>query len=122
MNGSLCKPCTHEEVIVALRHMRPHKVPRLDDMNPFFYQRFWDAIGDDVATAVLAILNGHLIPPKLNHTHITLIPKKPNSDSIMKFYPINLCNEVYKLITKAISNRLIPLPPSIISDTQGACT
>ena len=51
-------------------------------MNPFFYQKFWDVIGDEVVAAVLAILEGHAIPPKLNHTLTALIPKKPKPERI----------------------------------------
>jgi len=53
---------------------------------------------------------------------VALIPKKPWPGSILDYRPISLCNVVYKLVTKVISNRLKPLPPSIIFDTQSAFT
>ena len=91
-------------------------------MNPFFFQKFWDSIGDDVSTVVLSILDGHPIPSKLNHTYVALIPKKPKPENIFDFCPISLCHVIYKLIMKVIANRLKPLLPSIISNTQGAFT
>ena len=69
---------------------------------------------------VISILNGHDIPPKLNQTLVTLIPKRPKPNKISNFHPISLRNVIYKSITKVISNKLKPLLPSIISDTQGA--
>ena len=91
-------------------------------MNVFFFQKIGDSIGNDVATTVLSILNGHPIPPKLNHTLVTLIPKKPRPEYVSKFRPISLCNVVYKLVTKVLVSRLKPILPSIVSATQGAFT
>ena len=122
MKNSLCMAYTQTEVEIALRQMGPHKAPGPDGMNPFFYQRYWATIGDDVVAAVLAILNGHAIPPKLNHTHVALIPKKPSPTHILEFRSISLCNVAYKLVTKVIVNRLNPILPHIISETQGAFT
>jgi len=102
--------------------MHPHKVPGHNDMNPFFYQKFWDIIGDDVTATVFAILEGHAVPPTLNHTIVTLIPKKTRPEQITEFRLISLCNVAYKLVTKVIANWLKPFLPAIISDTQGAFT
>ena len=72
--------------------------------------------------AVSEILNGHAIPPSMNHTFVTLIPKKQKPDSIIDFRPISLCNVSYKLVKKAISNRLKGILSSIISESQAAFT
>ena len=68
--------------------------------------------------AVLAILNGHPIPPKINYMLVALIPKKSKPELIMEFGPISLCNVIYKLITKFISNWMEPIWPAIISANQ----
>jgi len=122
MNSKLCMAYTRDEIEKALKQMHPHKASRPDGMNPFFYQRFWDVIGDDVVAAVLAILNGHAIPPRFNHTFVALIPKEPCPTHISEFRPISLCNVAYKLVTKVIAKRLEPILPCIISKTQGAFT
>ena len=72
----------------------------------------------DVANAVLFILQRYPILPKLNHTYVKLIPKKPKPTSMADLYPISLCDAIYKLVTKVISNRLEGLLSGIISDTQ----
>lgn len=40
MNEELKKPFTNEEVALALKQMRPTKVPSLDSMPSLFYHRY----------------------------------------------------------------------------------
>lgn len=72
--------------------------------------------------AVLCVLNGQAMPQGLNHTHVVLIPKKQGSKEVVNFWPISLCNVLYNLMTKVITNRLKHVLPSIISKNQSAFT
>jgi hypothetical protein len=56
--------------------------------------------------------------PAFNATFLTLIQKEDNAASPSKYRPISLCNVVYKIITKVISNRLKPLLTILISQKQ----
>ena len=42
----------------------------------------------------------------LNSTFIALIPKKDKSKTFSDYKPISLCNMIYKVITKIISNQI----------------
>ena len=53
-----------------------------------------------------------------NATFLTLIPKEMGVDTPGKFRPIALCNVIYKIISKVISNRLKPLLLMLISLEQ----
>ena len=98
--------------------MAPLKAPGPDGMPPPFYQHYWHLIGDDVAKAVIfCLLNGHL-PPELNQTYLTLIPKVKNLEKVYEFRPIAFCNVLYKLVSKVFANRLKKILPHIISETQ----
>lgn len=56
----------------------------------------------------------------LNYTFITLIPKSQNPKKMEEFRPISLCNVVYKIIAKAMANRLKEVLKVIISPTESA--
>lgn len=56
----------------------------------------------------------------VNDTNVTLIPKVDNPTRMRDLRPLSLCNLVYKIVVKALANRLKPLLPSLIS--QGRST
>ena len=100
--------------------MGPTKAPGPDGMNALFYQKFWHIVGNDVTTAVLDYLNNGNMMPDINYTHIVLIPKIKSPEKMTNFRPINLCNVIYKIISKVIANRLKLILPQLISPTQSA--
>ncbi|KAK2649084.1 hypothetical protein Ddye_016573 [Dipteronia dyeriana] len=53
------------------------------------------------------------------NTLITLIPKFKKMEGIADFRPISLCNLIYKIIEKALSNRLRVVSKEMISGAQG---
>lgn len=60
-------------------------------------------------------------PQSLNHTFITLVPKKNSSPKkITDFRPMSLCNVMYKLISKVIANRLKGILNDVVSKPQSA--
>ena len=72
----------------------------------------------DVHQAILSSLNSSALLKYINHTFITLIPKVNNPERVSNFQLINLCNMIYKIVSKVIANHLKPMLHSIISDTQ----
>ena len=67
---------------------------------------------------VFKVFHSSTMPPHLNETFITLIPKHPGADCLASFRPISLCNTIYKVVTKIIVKRLRPLLPNLISPLQ----
>ena len=120
MNLRLTSPFSEHEIDTAMKQMAALKAPEPDGMPPVFYQSYWHVVGSDVSTAVLSCLNSGKLPPSLNHTYVTLIPKTKNPKRVTEYRPISLCNVIYKLISKVLANHLKKVLPKVISDTQSA--
>jgi hypothetical protein len=120
MNIQLDAEFTAAEVEHALKQMGPLKAPGPDGMAPIFYQKYWHIVGNDVTASILSCLKDGSLLKKINHTHICLIPKVQNPESMKDYRPISLCNVVYKIIAKVLANRLKKILPYIISESQSA--
>ena len=86
----------------------------------FFYQKFWDLIKSDFMALLREFDSGGLNVARLNYSIITLIPKEPEATDMRKFRPISLGNCSFKIISKAITNRISPIGNRIIAKNQTA--
>jgi hypothetical protein len=120
MNAILMRAYNAEEVKSALDSIGDMKAPGTARMPSIFYKRFWEVVGEKVMEEVLQVLNGGPIPAGWNETTIVLIPKVPKPDKIKDLRPINLCNVLYKIVSKVLANRLKKVLPDIISPSQSA--
>lgn len=110
-----------EEVIEAISQMGPSKAPGSDGLNPGFYQKFWaDDVGEDTMAAVLDFLNGNGSIEVFNKTFICLIPKSKHPKELKIFRPISLCNTIYKIASKVLTNRLKGVVVDLVSESQSA--
>ena len=89
-------------------------------MNPTFYQIFWQVVDSDVVKEITYWYDHYHLPPGINETLITLILKKKNLETVGDLLPIALCNVVYKIFSKVLANRVKPLLPLVISESQSA--
>ena len=69
---------------------------------------------------VLDFLRGGDMPQGWNDTLVVLIPKVNNPEKLKDLRPISLCNVIYKIVSKVITNRLKVILPDIISHNQSA--
>jgi len=89
-------------------------------MSPFFFQKYWHIVGNDVTNALFSVLNsGHMLY-KMNYTHIALIPKKDDPKNVFDYQLISLGNVVSRIVSKVLANRLKLILPNVISDSQNA--
>jgi hypothetical protein len=120
MNECLIAEFTAMEVKAALDHIGGLKAPGPDGMPSLFYKKYWHIMGDTIVKEVLNVLNGGDMPEGWNDTYVVLIPKVKDPSRIKDLRPISLCNVLYKLVSKVLTNRLKIILPDIISDNQSA--
>uniref|UniRef100_A0A8R7TMB4 Reverse transcriptase domain-containing protein n=1 Tax=Triticum urartu TaxID=4572 RepID=A0A8R7TMB4_TRIUA len=87
-------------------------------MSCTFFQCHWKICGDEVTNVVLKTVEGTETAASINETVLVLIPKVKNPTLLSQFRPIILCNVLYKIASKVISNRLKLVLPNIISEEQ----
>lgn len=61
-----------------------------------------------------------MIPDKLNDTLICLIPKMDEPKTVHQFWPIGLCNTLYKMVTKILVQWLKPFLLDLIHPFQAS--
>lgn len=120
MNNLLCAPFTAQEIKRAMFDMHPDKAPGPDGMSALFYQSCWNIVGKEVTETTLKVLNYGADLQDLNSTVVTLIPKVSQPVTMKDFRPISLCNVCYKIVARALTNRLSPIMTQIIGESQSA--
>ncbi|KAL5564839.1 hypothetical protein UlMin_028003 [Ulmus minor] len=100
--------------------MPPTKSPGPDGMPGLFFQKYWDIVGEEITEAALLVLNNEGDIHQWNQTLITLIPKIQSPTQVSEFRPISLCNVVYKLVSRTITNRFSRILDEVIGDQQSA--
>ena len=73
-----------------------------------------------VCKEVKNIFNIGVVLDYLNKTLVALIPKFQSPETISNYRPINLCNSIYKIVTKVIIAWIRPLLSNLVSPMQVA--
>lgn len=120
MNFRLTSAYSREEVELTLKQMVPLKSFDPNSFDACPYQQHWSIIGNKVSIVVLDILCDKDMSHSINSTFIFLISKKDNPKFVSDFRSISLCNVFYKLVSKAICNRVKSAMSHIIFRMQSA--
>ena len=102
--------------------MEENKSPGKDGLPTEFYITFWHLIKNDFTELVNHIFSvKEELTESMKTAIISMIPKKdPNDTDIAKWRPISLLCADYKIIAKALTNKLLPTLEEIISIEQSA--
>lgn len=100
--------------------MNPKKAPGPDVMTSAFYRQHWDTIKPGVISFVKLFFEQSYLEPRINQTHLCLIPKIENPITIRDYRPISLANVAYKIISKILAERMKSWLNNIITENQSA--
>ena len=120
---SLTKTFEEKELFQALKSMEENKSKGKDRIPVEFYLIFWPLIKNNDFTELInhIFFEKKELPESMKTTIISMIPKKdPHDVDTAKWTPISLLCVDYKIITKALTNSLLPTLEEIISIEQSA--
>lgn len=109
-----------EEVKAAVFGCDRNKSPGSDGFSFGFFQESWEFIKGELMGFLNEFYDNGIVNSSINHTIISLIPKKTVSRFIKDFRPISLVTGVYKILAKILANRLREVLGETISPAQGA--
>ena len=115
----LNRPLTLDDLFEAMAAMPSNKIPGLDGLSVKTYKIFWDIIGTHLYNARCESVDEEVLHPTARMGIITLLPK-PNKDTslLTNWRPLTMLNNDYKIITKALSNRMKFALEEIIHEDQ----
>ncbi|KAA8593148.1 hypothetical protein FQN60_009264 [Etheostoma spectabile] len=106
VNAELEEPLALEELFTALQSMEGGKAPGIDGIPVEFYREFWTDLGGDLLSVFNESFNDMLLPQSCRRAVITLLPKKGDLQEIGNWRPLSLLCTDYKILAKALANRL----------------
>ncbi len=95
-----------------------NKSPGLDGLSYEFYKLTFNRTGQPLLEALNAMLEAGLLQPSLRKGVVKLLPKVAGTPSPDQLRPITLLVVDYKLLTKMLVARLLPLLPHVLRATQ----
>ena len=113
-NYNLNRPVTEEEIEEVITEMHNGKAPGPYGFNVDFFKACLRIVKQDILEVVEESRRFKTVLKALNEYFIALIPKQEKATSPDRFRPITLCNLIYKIISKVISNHLKPLLPTLV--------
>lgn len=105
---------------MALQQMASIKSPTSDGISACFYLAYQSIVGEEICSVALRFHNECVFDSRINFTYVVLIPKNKNPYKPSEHRPISLYNVIYKIVSKALANRLKKILPEIISPNQSA--
>ena len=109
---------SNKEILNAINLMNTNKSPSFDGIPIEFYSKYWEIISIEISTIIRNIITGTELKEYQRRAIITLIPKEGDLQLLKSWRPISLISTDIKIVAKILANRIKPIMPDIISETQ----
>ena len=107
-----------EEISRAVRGLSQGKTPGSDGLPLEFYVKFWDQLCPILLQLYNFSFDQGFLSSSMQESVTRLIFKKDDPKHLKNWRPISLLNVDYKILSKALTNRLSKVLPSIVSEDQ----
>lgn len=95
-NEALISLPSFSKIKEAVFSIQADKAPGPNGFSVGFFHTHWAEIGEDISKEIQGIFEAEIIPPRINETHIRLIPKVHSPKAVAEYIPIALYNVYYK--------------------------
>ena len=120
-NNKLKSDPTKSEIKKVLDSCRPHAAPGTDGLTVYFYQQFWDLVGDSLTEVICAVFKG-TTPSPSQRTSLMVFGNKPGKKAksllISDRRKLSLINVDFKLMTGIEAARIRKTMSRTISHLQ----
>lgn len=118
--GWLERSFEEEEVHKVIRSMASNKAPSPDGFTMDFFQVCREVITGDLMPVFQDFHTHARFERSLNATFLALIYKKTRSVCVRDYRPNSTVNEVYKILSKVLANRLSTVMEKLLLKPQNA--
>jgi len=109
---------TIHELEMALKDSKTNSASGSDGINYAFIKKFWNLLKTPLTRYATEAFRTGALTDNFRTANIKLIPKKGDNTSIKNWRPISLLNCSYKIISRAINNRLKKFSDKILGRAQ----
>uniref|UniRef100_A0AAQ6ILA1 Reverse transcriptase domain-containing protein n=1 Tax=Anabas testudineus TaxID=64144 RepID=A0AAQ6ILA1_ANATE len=101
--------------------MKGGRAPGLDGLSVEFFKAFWPELGQDLLGVVAESLTENSLPLSCRRAVLTLLPKAGDLWDIKNWRPVSLLCTDYKILSKALANRLREVMDQVVHRDQTYC-
>jgi Reverse transcriptase (RNA-dependent DNA polymerase) len=117
-SDTLDQPLTIIELDDAVKKCRNRSAPGADGFSNTFIKKIWNDLRYPLLNYALHCFNSGSLTQNFRSAKIKLIPKKGDPSKLNNWRPISLLSNFYKIISRAINNRLNKIVNRICSRAQ----
>ena len=119
---SLEKPLDISELDKAVKEANRKSAPGVDGLSMAFISKFWNLLRTPLFRYAICCFKKGVLTNTFRTACVRLIPKKGDVTNIKNWRPISLLSNLYKIISRAINNRLNTVMSRITSRAQKGFT
>ncbi|KAK2897108.1 hypothetical protein Q8A73_013488 [Channa argus] len=119
--AALDSPLTLEELTDVVNQMATGRAPGIDGLSIDFFKRFWNVIGPDLHAVFMECLDRVSLPVSCQRAVLSLLPKKGDLALLKNWRPVALLCTDYKVLSRALSNRLKDYLGILVNPDQTYC-